>query len=211
MGYTYDTLMGGKADAGSLRNWMNRGDLPAALILAEAESLIAQHLRVTDMVTTVTGTLAAGGAVILAPERFLELRSLRFVTPDIYKLTPIPVEELTDARQYEADGALVRDMPPARFAYMGGGFALQTANDVERGYQVVFMQAPPALGPTQQTNILTDRYPRLLRAALLCAAHEFMKDHGTAAYWLGSLKEQVLSIHEANAAAVRPVVNMVGM
>lgn len=61
-----------------------------------------------------------------------------------------------------------------------------------------YYQSLPLLSSTNQTNFLTNRYPKLMRTACMAAAAEFMKDDTEYQKWLARLQSAVESISVEN-------------
>lgn len=61
-----------------------------------------------------------------------------------------------------------------------------------------YYQSLPLLSSTNQTNFLTNRYPKLMRIACLAAAAEFMKDDTEYQKWLTRLQSAVEAISVEN-------------
>lgn len=61
-----------------------------------------------------------------------------------------------------------------------------------------FYQSLPLLSSTNQTNFLTNRYPKLLRIACMVAAAEFMKDDTEYQKWLARLQSAVEAVSVEN-------------
>ena len=68
--YSYPVLIASEQAEGSIKNWINKGDIPAAAVLDEAEQYIYERLRVREMLTSTTGTMGVGTASTALPARY---------------------------------------------------------------------------------------------------------------------------------------------
>lgn len=64
--------------------------------------------------------------------------------------------------------------------------------------RIQFYQSLPLLSSTNQTNFLTNRYPKLLRIACMAAAAEFMKDDTEYQKWITRLQSAVEAVSVEN-------------
>ncbi len=131
-----------------------------------------------------------------------------------------PVNAITDSNDFTIDISSLGTTPNASGS--GGGSAITYTADQfnfgqpeaygiwdERIYfeqswymqcncRIQFYQTLPLLSSTNQTNFITNRYPKLMRIACLAAAAEFMKDDTEYQKWLTRLQNAVQSISVEN-------------
>lgn len=66
-----------------------------------------------------------------------------------------------------------------------------------------YFQSLPLLSSTNQTNFLTNRYPKLMRIACMAAAAEFMKDDGEYQKWISRLQSATAMVEAENEMQYR--------
>jgi hypothetical protein len=173
MPLTYDALVSKIPVAAYARNQDLMDEMPdvvsrAAAYVTDRLDHDAFHAAPQDVTIPTTGELAL-------PAGTLEVRSLRvrFAGRGWTPLLPRHVETLT---------ALFAARPVGRPQFYGRA-AEDTVLVFPRPAQPVTAQLvvnlrPAALGPATQTNVLTERYEAVLRAAVLREAALFMADQG---------------------------------
>lgn len=72
MAMTYTSLVASKGTAGSIMNWVDYSKLDVETVVDEAQSLIFQTLRVREMRTEWTFSMAIGQSEAALPSRFLD-------------------------------------------------------------------------------------------------------------------------------------------
>ena len=131
-----------------------------------------------------------------------------------------PINAITDANNFTIDISVLGTTPSGSGS--GGGAAVTYICDSmvpgtplyfgiwderihfdQAAFQVTlcrlqFYQRPTLLSSTNNTNFLTDRYPKLLRIACLAAAAEFMKDDTEYQKYLTRLSSAVEAISNEN-------------
>lgn len=65
---------------------------------------------------------------------------------------------------------------PAVWGIWDGKIKFDSALDIDRTMALAFYKSPALLSPSNQSNFLTNRYPRLLRTACQAMSADFMKD-----------------------------------
>ncbi len=188
--YSYSVLTASKQAEGSIKNWTNKTDLPSAAILDEAEQYIYERLRAREMQTSTTGTMTIGTATIALPARYrtpLPLHITGAVGDVIggghyaevkHKL----LEEVERSFQFDGDGVRV-NLKPQIYYTDGANINFESPPDKAYTYRFAYYQALTSLSGANETNFLTDRYPRMLRAACLMIANEWLKQEDDRAYW----------------------------
>jgi len=168
----YTTLIAAKTTEGSIKNWVNRSDIPATTIVPEAEAWVYEEgmLRVREMVATTVFTFDATLNEEGLPSDFLDpvqylpygwSRPLRYV----------PESSLLDYR--DEDGALFTG-DPTRWAVVGTTAKIDSAPEAAFTGVLMYYARPAALATT---NFITTRYPAMFRHALLARAYSHMKDY----------------------------------
>lgn len=187
----YTTLIGDKAQEGSIKNWVNHALIPSSQVITEAEAWIYQKLRVRQMVQTATGTYTNGDAGVLTlPTRYrapiyLELkdqandgRTWPDFTPD---LAAVHQSFGYDGSGNRTTGAPTKWGTNATQAV----FDTYAPSGTTYDYTLLYYGALAALAAsTNETNFLTDRYPRLFRTVLMAFAYEFQEDDRRAEKYL---------------------------
>lgn len=179
----YSTLIAATTAAGSIANWVmsTAAQAEAPTIIQEAESYIYRRLRHYLMITTTSGTMTASATALAAPSDFLEDKAFYFTGTAYSKLTRKPLQEVLGRYSYDGTGARVPAKPQI---YSDAGTSIQFDSPAYEAYPFTlwYYQQPPALSTATATNFITSRYPRLMRAACMTQACEFMKDAGVGNY-----------------------------
>lgn len=192
MSITFTVLTGTKTTAGSLANWVNRSDLPTSIILAEAEAMIYETLRVREMTAREVLTFPAATQTVALPTGFLDPISYR---PYEWG-APLPFvfeDALDEAR--DATGTL-QTGSPSKWAIVGETAYVDVLPSAAFSGILLYYKTPTALSGSNETNFLTVRYPSLLRYACMAKAYEHMKAADAANY----LALAMQSIAAANAS-----------
>jgi hypothetical protein len=178
----YTSLVADKSTSGSIKNWVNNSRVPADVILVEAEAWIYRRLRVREMLTRWTGTMTVGQESLTLPADYLQARTLWITGVERAQLKRALVEEVEARRAYDQNGALIRGKPH-RFYADASTLQFEVAPDQAYPFRSVYYRQLPALGPSNTTNVLTAKFPTLLRFACMAMANSFMKDDGEKTYW----------------------------
>lgn len=193
MPMSYDTLVGAKSVAGSIRSWQNYDKVDAEGVLEDAQAMIYQSLRVREMRTSETILLLAGDDAIDLPERFLDPVDMRDLVSG-GEIEPVAEGDLGRFRSMH-NGALYAG-EPTRYAIINEQFTFDVRAKEGRALALVYFRAGELLSADNQTNFLTRRYPHILRAMSLAMAAEF--SHNTEEYARNLQRANGL-IAEANA------------
>lgn len=175
----YTTLVSAKTVAGSIKNWVNRSDLPVDDIIDEAEAWLWEEggLRTREMVTTEVVTFSTTSNQTTLPSTdFLDPISyqpyewavpLRYVSPEMLK---VPMDSSGDP--FHAD--------PTKWALIDNSPTIDTIPVTDGGLVGVmtYYARPTALGAGNTTNFVTVRFPTMFRHAILAKAYSHMKDYG---------------------------------
>lgn len=173
MPMTFTQLTGAHTTEGSIRNWVNRASVPAETILTMAEAEIFSRLRVREMRTRTTLTVAAAASSVALPTNFLDPISLK----DRYKvdLTLTDQDDFEDKCDVDSDFALIEG-DPTFYAIFNEAFNFNTKMEEERQFTLHYFKQPTALSGTNETNFLTTRYPHVLLAGCRMAAELYAKN-----------------------------------
>ena len=173
MAINWSTLTASKATAGSIANWVNRSDLPTENILLEAQAWIYQFLRVREMRTrNGSYTFAGGDQTEPLPADFLDPIQYK---PVLLSEPLLYVNEENLDEQRDADGVLLSGTP-SRWTIIGDTAYVDVACDQDVVGVFLYYARPAALASDNETNVLTIKYPSLLRYACMAKAYEHMKD-----------------------------------
>lgn len=172
MAIDYSTLTAAKTTVGSIRNWVNRSDIPAEDILTEAQAYIYQQLRVREMVSTTPLTISASTSSVALPSDFLD--QIRFVPYEFSSALPF-VHEATLFDTRDSAGALFPGTP-SQWTIIGTTMHVNSVPDADFTGILTYYSEPAALSGGNETNFLTTRYPTVLRRSCLKYAYEHMKD-----------------------------------
>lgn len=199
MAMNYTTLIDGKSTDGSIKNWVNRSDIPVATILTEAEAFVYERLRVREMQAYATFTFAAGASSEALPDGFLDPIEFRpngwgYELPFYHEQK---LEQLTD------DAGTVQDGTPSRWSIIGETAYIDTAPTEPFAGKLLYYGTPAALSEANPTNFLTRRYPTLLRMALLGMAYQHMKDTQRSQEYLGNAVQAIESANATNELSRR--------
>lgn len=174
MANTFSTLVADKNTAGSIRRWCNYAPLDAEQVLAEAQALLYQTLRVREMRSEFDNiAISPGDFYAPLPDGFLDLISLKDITHNI-DLRLFPEQNIVKRRIYD-EGTMVESLP-SRFAIYDEKFQFDFAYEEAATLNVVGFRKPDDLSESNETNFLTNRYPHLLRVACLTQAYDFMSN-----------------------------------
>lgn len=189
-------LTGAPGTAGSIASWVNSsriaGDVPEIII--EAESLIYRSLRHWKMLSLpVLGNFTVASDIIPLPTDCLEPYFLMFTgiyNQTIPQLTPTAVMQ---AWTYDSTGNRVEQQPHC-YSFNQTNLFFDSLSDQAYGYALVYFQQPQPLASTN-TNFLTQTYPRMMRAACMIGAAEWLKDFGQGqadkGYWEEVFQDQI--------------------
>lgn len=191
MAMTYTTLVADRTTEGSIKNWINNPNVPAADVLLDAENDLYTRMRVREMQASATVSLSDAASTASLPADFLDPISLR----DKYK---------SDVLLTDADGLLLKQTVDADYALNVGEprwYAIfdelinfDCAADGAQTFRLVYYKKPAALSVSNTTNFMTSRYSHLLRQFCLRHAALFLKDDTAAARYEARGAEMLQSI-----------------
>ena len=187
MAINWTTRTAAKTTSGSIANYVNRSDLPTDNILLEAEAKIYERLRVREMQTVATLTVAADANTASLPSDFLdpiEWRPYGWSEPILF------VSEGTLEAHRDDSGALFEGTP-SRWSVLGETAYVDVSCSETFSGKLMYYKRPTALSVSNETNFLTIRYPSLVRVACMAAAYEHMKDFQSATLYQQMLEGKI--------------------
>ena len=193
----YASLTGGKSTSGSIKRWINYGDIDAEQIVDEAMSWINGRLRVPAMRKVQTGTISSGADTLAFPTDFLEERWLGHAQQARGRIKGSPDHEIEAARIYsESDGSL-QTGTPSRYSLGGNPLTafFDCKADQAYAYRLVYLGRIKLDSTTNTTNWLTDNEPRVMRCVTLAFANEFLKREGEKQHWLALAADEIQVIN----------------
>ena len=214
----FTTLTGTKGTSGSLADWANDSRLTtgaapsdAAAIVQEAESAIYRRLRHWRMLSgPTTGTMTVGNDFITTPSDFLEPFKM-FVTGvnQLYMEQKTP-DDVYLCWAYDQNGVRVQQQPLI-YSFNDVNIFFDSVADFAYPYVLVYYQQPAALSGSNNTNWLTNYYPRLLRCACMTAMNEWLKESGQGTfdrtYWAQQTAAELANAQAESDRARRGVVD----
>lgn len=192
MAYNWTTLSGLKTVAGSIANWVNRGDLPGENILIEAQAWILQWLRVREMAVQTAFQFDISTSSKALPADFLDpVAYVPYGWGD-----PLDYREPTFFEQPRDENGTLYTDTPSQWTIIGTTAQVNVTCVANFGGILTYFGKPDDLSAANETNFLTSRYPTLLRRACLARAYEHMKEYA-------EMKDEeamaMAAIQEANA------------
>ena len=172
----YSTLIAAKTTDDSIKNWLNRADLPVTAILTEAQAEIYQRLRVREMMTDEAFSFAsAASSKALSTLSGTFLDPVKFVPYQWGEELPYVNPEFFNPGRDE-DGALFEASTPSRWCIIGETAHIDVLLSAAFAGRMMYYAQLAALGLSNETNFLTTRYPSLLRHACMWRSYAHMKD-----------------------------------
>lgn len=193
IGYDYTVLIGDKKTDGSVRNWLNNDLVPSLTILHQAETWLYRRLRIREMLTTTTGTLAADAETIPLPDRYVAPRSLFFTGILAGEIKHRRIEEVEAAFAYDSDGNRVTGRP---VAYAADATVLQLDCPADQDYpwRLRYYQQLASLSSDNPSNVLTGRAFNAFHAAAMGFACRWDKEDGAESWF----QQAVAHVEEIN-------------
>ena len=180
---TWTILTGSKSTDGSLRQHVNHSSLPVERIIAEAEALIAQRLRVIGMLQLKEDSGVLGASTIdVSADRYLSPKTFRWYGGHDQQVTFRQLEMFEIAKAYDdSSPPVLQSGTPTDYTHDRSTIYLNVKCDAVHYYRHWYYQKPEPLSASNLTNLLTDTYPHLLLAACLHRAFKWRKDNSRAA------------------------------
>jgi hypothetical protein len=178
---TYDSLLV------DIRRYLERGftqasdqivfdQLPRLITLAERR--IARELKIEGFIRAITTPLSIGVSTYLKPDRWRDTISMTV------NGTPIQTRSYEYLRNYWPDEA--QTASPQFYAdYDYANWLIAPTPNAASTLEVLYYEQPALLGPTLQSNWLTEYAPELVLYASLLEATPFLKNDERVQLWQG--------------------------
>lgn len=176
MAMDYTTLTGAKDVEGSIRNYTNWAETPADTVLSEAQGYIYSRLRVREMEHVVRNLpIALGDDSLQLPADFMQPigeESFGIESPWQHKIDIFDPAQFETYRAVDENGAVYAGQPSVCMI-LGAPPIAYFEVKADRAYtaKLLYYRRPEPLGPANETNWLTTRWPQLVRAATNYFAH----------------------------------------
>lgn len=172
----YNTLVASKGTPGSLANWANYGLFDTTSVLEDAQAFLYTTLRCREMRSELLAlNIPQGASAVGLPSDFLD--------PIVVLNQWMRGLKLRDPRTLLQRMGTTGNPPsgfvtglPTSYAIFGEMYNFDLAANAALAYWQVYYQRPALLSPTNNTNFLTNRYPHVLRGAILAVAARFRGD-----------------------------------
>lgn len=194
MPMNYTTLVADKDTAGSIKYFVRHSEVPSDFILERAQDAIFQILRVREMITRASATIATNASTITLPTDILEPMAL--VRTGSYK-GPIRIfdQEHFESRTGEDISSAVYSGTPTSCTYSATTLYLDAKADQDYPYRLWYMGKPAYLSGSNETNFLTTRYGNILEAMCKHYAYEHRENDSKAG---AELEKAMAYITKAN-------------
>lgn len=181
----------------AISDWLVRPDLTTQIpdFIALAEARINRELRVREMVTQATGTVATQSLAI--PSDFVEVK--RF-TLDTASDMPLEYRPLEDS---ELRVAGTTSGQPRWFSVLGSEWRLYPAPDGSYSYTLDYYAKVPKLSASNTSNWLLVKAPDLYLYGALAEAYSFLLEEDREQYWASRFDRVKGSLHLAEARTKR--------
>ena len=201
----YNSLVAPKGTKGSIANWLNYTDaiLPLPDILTDAQAMLIvggvpgiAPLRVMAMQEATPVFLAAPAVSVALPGDFLSPVCLMNAVG-----VPVPLKDIASLlrrRPLDATGNPQQATYPSAYAVSGDSMQFDFTVTAGTTLNLTYYGAPVALSVAAPTNILTTKYPHLLRAACLTVAADYMNDDGKYQRYMQRLAETLAGVNSAD-------------
>lgn len=177
----YTTLVSSRSTDGSIKQFANKDDIPSAVILGEAEQFIYRRLRVRQMMAVATGTVTASATAVALPSRFIKPVAFWFTGTSARQLGHRPIVTVENW-SYDGSG-VVQASQPRNYGEDADNVVFDCMTDAAYPYRFRHYAGLAPLSGSNTTNFITDRAPRLVRAACLWAANDYLKNQAEREYW----------------------------
>lgn len=165
--------------AGSISDWVNSQAIvnSSPTIVNEAQSDIYRKLRHWQMLTSTNGTMTTSQATMPVPSDYLQEKLFYITGTAFQKMVRKTPQEVVSNYGYDGSGNRIVQQPQIYFNDQSN-LQFDTPPDQPYPFLMYYYQQPLTLSSTNTANFLTNTYPRLMRAACMIAAAEYMKDAG---------------------------------
>lgn len=193
MAMTYQTLAGAKTVPGSIRSWINWELVDVEGVMLDAQAFIYTQLRVRQMEALETIALSAGASSAPLPDRFLDPVEMRDITHGGAEIENVHITDLEAVRYW--DNGVLSEGVPCRYSVYGEDLQFDVRADRATSARLLYYRQPAYLSVAAPTNFLTEKFPHLLRAALLVYAAKNFKSQSI---YEREVRELILSIAAVN-------------
>lgn len=212
----YTSLTAPKGTPGSIANWVNYSGalLPLDDILTDAQALLVNGgvvdqsggaippLRLIAMQELVTLALPANAATLAAPGDYLS--SVLMQNPYGARIAMKDLSSVLMRQVYNNSGKLQTAAYPNVYAFADGEFVFDMPPNANLSLPFAYVgsNAVAPLSAQNPTNLLTTKYPHLLRAACLAVAADFLNDDDKYTRYGQRLVSMLKSINAADDLAL---------
>lgn len=194
MAMSYTQLTADKDTAGSIKYFVRHSEVPSDFILERAQDSIFQLLRVREMITRTTGTIATNATTLTLPTDILEPISLNRTGSYKGRIIFLDQQHFED-RVGEDETSTVYTGIPTSCTYSSTTLYFDAKADQDYPYRLWYMARPALLSGTNETNFLTTRYGNILEAMCKHYAYEHRENDGKAS---SELEKATALIAKAN-------------
>lgn len=194
MPMNYSTLVGSKDTEGSIKYFVRHSEVPSDFVLESAQDAIYQILRVREMMTRTTGTIATDASTITLPTDILE--PVAIWRTGSYK-GPIDIldQDHFESRVGEDENGDLNSGTPRFCTFDGTTLYLDAKADQSYPYRIWYMAKPALLSASNETNFLCTRYRNILEAMVKRYAYSHRENDTKAA---SELESGMAYIYKAN-------------
>ena len=200
-------MTGSVTTPGSIANFLNNSQVTsgaggvADTLLQEAMAWISgsglKHWRTLS--TPQTGTLTIGQPYFAPPADLYEPNIFYLTGTNYQVMSQKTPQEVIANYSYDGNGDRIQQQP-IMYYFDDTYFQLDSPPDQEYPYLLVYYKDVAELSADNETNFLTQYYPRLVRCAVMAHASEWAKDSGTGAYSRDYWVQQALMEQQAAQA-----------
>lgn len=195
MATNYTTLVADKATTGSILHRVNYARLDAEGVLEEAQTWIYDALRVREMITADTLSIAVDDTSVALPAGFLEPLYIGDLTNDCEIIAKTEVE-LEQMRTYAS--AVLDVGQPMHVSVTGSNLELDCKASAAATWRMVYFKQPDFLSLSNEENFLTTRYPHLLRKTIEAFAFSHRNDDSNYARSAQQATAMIIKANEQN-------------
>lgn len=195
MAMSYTQLVADKDTAGSIKYFVRHSEVPSDFILERAQDTIFQLLRVREMITRATGTIATNDTTITLPTDILEPISLNRTGSYKGRIIFLDQQHFED-RVGEDDTSTVYTGIPTSCTFSATTLYLDAKADQDYPYRLWYMARPALLASGNQTNFLTTRYGNILEAMCKHYAYEHRENDSKASSELEKASAYITKANE---------------
>lgn len=176
-------------------SWVDNDDAAAKAtsFIELAQSHLNRELKLEDMVVLAEAETAAGDAWLPKPTGFQGMRRLKLGTGDQTEgLDYVTPAEMDDYSSNNIGGR------PRVFTLLGNRIRLGPIPDAAYYVEMAYYRAVTPISTTVASNIFLEQAPKLLLAATLAEAYEWLRDESERAYWAGK-RDALIQEHNTDA------------